>query len=293
MKQVGHPYLALSSALLLWLGPSPAARADFAPGRITLKSGEVMEGDVLKTVGEVIIVLTEKGLRTLPRGSVEKAEPGVEIARKPSKPPPEPGKKKKPPRQPASAGDAPREDDRPVEEAGAIEPTAPPGSKTQPDKRLDAARAGGPSPVLEISLGASVEGKVVSATDAFTISRLSFFFTEVSRPRFEVVGQKGKKAVGRPADYRAELAGDAAMKDITFYGQSILKTFRAKLLLRLVRVSDKKVVDELEVVEDVGGDPQSRDEHSRRVYNRAVEKLVRELKSLPTFGGQKPEERAP
>jgi len=284
-RPVGLFRLALAFVLTS-MGP---ARAEVGFGRITLKSGEVIEGDVARHVGENCIVRTPGGLRVIPRASVEKTEAGVDLPPAPRATPRAKAVKKAAPPKPA--------EDPSSSTRNAVPEAKPPEKavfKRLPDSRLDAARAGGPPPVLEIVAGGSIDGKPIATSDPFTVARLTFFFSEASRPRFEVLapgdlrqpdGKKTAAASARKAEYRAEVSGISEMKELRFYDTPVLKTFRSQLSLKLVRLSDKKVVDGLEVVEDEGGDPANREELCRKAYQRSVESLVKELRTLPTFGG--------
>ena len=307
----------LCPALLLLGSFAPVLGLGAGPGRIILKSGELIVGDVAKTLPESTIIRTTHGLRSVPRGMVERVEAGVETevpprsARTPSEAPSSLRTTQKGKPEVLEGGTAlpplvpPRGD-------AALPPLVPPRGdvakgagplwmKSEPDRRLDEARSGGAPPVLEMALRGSIDGKPLDPADAFTVSRLTFFFQEVSRPRFSVLpplpatgrgGKPGTKpagknpAAGGPApEYRAELVANVQAEDLTFFGTQVLRTFRAKVGLRLVRLADKKVVDGLEVVEDEAGDAPDREELCRRAYNRGVEALVKELKKLRTFGG--------
>jgi hypothetical protein len=293
------------------------------PQKITLTSGQVIEGDIVKSTAESCFVETANGLRVLPKSAILKVEAGS-AAPEPVRPPaPRPAEKSADAPRPAPDGPpAPgKEKDRvgpsrkPAEEAG----------RSQPDTRLDAARDGGPAPVLEITIKGSLDGKPLSPVDPFTVARLSYFFGEMSRPRFQVLppaelrperasasgrppapsprspaagpraedspppGRKTGSGKAGPAgpgpEYRAEVTGEARIVELSFFNAPVLKVFRGRVFLRLVRLSDKKVVDELEVVEDMDADPEKREELMRMAYNRAVESLLKKLAELRTFHG--------
>ncbi len=275
---------------------APVLPAAGAPSLIKLRSGEVIEGSVAKKVGENYIVLTRSGLRVVAALAVENIE---ELPPETPAPPP-------PPRASGDKGESspPAAQGRASPSGSAQDPAGGPGAGEKApvrsavprvvDPRLEAARSGGSLPVLEVGLRGTIAGKPLNPVDAFTLSRLTYFFSEVSRPRFEVLapGETRTKAGarpgtpgGRPAEYRAEVVGLAEEKTIEFYNTPVLKTFKGQLSLRLVRLSDKKVVDGLDVVEDEGGDPSNAAELCRKAYNHAVESLLREIKNLPTFGG--------
>jgi len=272
---------------------APAALpAAGGPSLIKLRSGEVIEGSVAKKIGDNYIVLTRSGLRVVASLAVENIE---ELPPEPPRPPP------RPPAPPAgaAASSPPVPPEGAAVREGAGGPVGEKAAARVPiprlaDQRLDAARSGGPPPVLEIVVKGNIAGKPLNPVDAFTISKLTYFFTEVSRPRFEVLapgetktkpGAKGGAPGGRPAEYRAEVAALAEEKTIEFYNTPVLKTYKGQLSLRLIRLSDKKVVDGADVVEDEGGDQANAPELCRKAYNHAVESLLREIKNLSTFGG--------
>jgi len=276
------------------LGFAPAAEAKkIQYGKVILKTGQVLEADVALEIGENYILRDSDGLRILSKSVVENVvpasaessgDPGLKSLSKsknqgrlwpggPKKTTDSGGPKKAPePRNPAA-------------------PSARDSVNVQPDDRLDAARSSGKVPVMKISLGGTINGKPLEPTDAFALSRLTYFFEEQSRPRFQVIQppgeESGKKEASSPppADYLARFTTETAMKQLTFYGTEVLKKFESKVQLQVIRASDKKVVVEIIRSDDIGGDPERRQESCRQIYEQAVEALVMQLKTLKPFGG--------
>ncbi len=280
--------------------PPPRAHAKVSFGKVTLKSGEVIEADVAREVGDSVILRTPDGLRVVPKALIESNVAGAEIDDPPAKASVKPvapkageGKAAADPKAaPKDAGKASPKDARDGADAAPKAPST--RVAVLPDKRLDEARAAGAQPVLEIALGGTINGQPVNAADAFAIPRLTFFFTGESQPRFDVppppAVEKGKvkpaaKTGAKPAEYQARISGETSMLELTFYGTPLMKTFRSQVRFELVRLADKKVIVQVETSEDEGGDPGNREEGCRLAWRRAIESLVRKLKEIRTFGG--------
>ena len=273
------------------LGISLPLSAQTPAGRIRLKSGEEIVGDVLREVGEIYFILGTGGLKILPKASVASIAAG-----------PAQGSGQRPSLREAEASrpGVASTTGNPAGKGSPQPPAAP--SKSQPDKSLDLARTTGQSPSIEIAVAGKILQRPLPPSDAFTVARLAHFLSQVSRPRFEVLptggpaapgtGSGGKKAAagtGKTPEYRAEIVAEGYLEDVQFFGLPLQKVPRAKVLFRLEKLSDKKVIEELEVVgEEPGGNPEAPEkveELCRSAYNRAVLTLLQRLGQLNTFGG--------
>ncbi len=277
-------------------GWAAGAKSSILYGQVVLKTGEVLEADVALELEDSYIIRGASGLRVLPKKAVEsvaaraKSTNGDKISPfNPGKanPPIPPQKKELWPGGPKNpeAGNAPKTPDLPKDDISI---------KVVADEILDQSRSSGRVPVLKISLAGTIDGKVLDPTDPFTISRLTFFLEEDSRPRFSVIhppvpvsgSEPAKKDKADPkAEYLVTLSTKTSMTIQTFFGTELLKKFESKVLFQLVRASDKKMVVEVSAVEDEGGDPARRQEVCRKVYERAVETVLKRLRTLKTFGG--------
>ncbi len=274
-------------------------------GCIKLKSGEDLAGEVLRELGESYVIHAPGGLKILPKASVASIVPGPAggSGQRPSL------REAEASRPPASSSPTERS---PTRKEGA-EPGQPPrkgegsqppivSSKSQQDKRLDLARATGQIPLIEIAVAGKILQRPLASSDPFTVSRLTHFLSQVSQPRFEVVPTRGsgapgsspneKKsaaAAGKAPEYRAEIVAEGYIDDVQFFGLPLQKVPRAKVLFRLEKISDKKVIEELAVMaEEPGGDPAAAEgveELCRSAYNRAVLTLIQRLGQLNAFGG--------
>ncbi len=279
------------------------AQAEF--GKVTLKTGEVIQGDVAKDLGDGYILRTADGLRAVAKDSVSEIVPAAAGSPRPapaskdSPPPVSPSPPNPAPRSEPAAKASPKADAPAPKGADAPKEALPPEPVPVvmiADKRIEDARTGGPPPTLEITLAGTLDGKPVNPYDPLTLPRLTFFFTKESQPKFEVLlppalrPEKSKsaptKASGRgPAEYSARLSEETGMMDIKFYGTTLQKKARGKLLFELVRASDKKVVVRIDATADEDGEPEDHEKLCRAAHERTVKLLVERLKALKIFGG--------
>ena len=293
MSSLSHPggiVRALPLALALAGGPGglpPAFSAD-GFGRVTLASSEVIAADVLKEYADIYVLRTVDGLRVVEKSSVAKVEAAAASGGGPRAPaPPAAGPKEAAPPAPKASGPA-----EPSPAGGPSEPVI----REWADPRLDEARQGGTVPVIEIALSGSIDKKAIDPLDGVFLPKLTYFLSEESRPRFEVLPPEalraektakakpaGKKAPG--GEYIARVVVETTVEDLTFYGKTLTKTVRTRTRFTLERSSDAKVIAQVDAVDDGGADPKDRDAACRASHARSAEALAARLKTLKTFGG--------
>ncbi len=227
-----------------------SARAD----EIVLDAGTSIYGRVLREDERFVVLLMKSGIRVLPRASV------VSIARGKSAPNEEVG---------VAAADIPE-----------LSVAVGPAKRRESDKpgRLNAREVIARSNRrVELVLQGKVGGEAVDPADSFAMSKISAFLAQIE-PALELVPP------GTGAELRITLNVRTRLgRAVVFYGVQLGRSATCNLRFSLERITEKDAQLLVQGPVDTSlmagsGSP------SRRVYEHAINKLVKTLKQLEVFG---------